>query len=70
MKRVSSKQENWKSEWGEGEISVAATRTKQELIDSAASGCGTLGRAVTFDTRDPWFESSHQTFSTVLKRRK
>ena len=24
------------------------------------SGCGSLGRAAGFDTRDPWFKSSHQ----------
>ena len=23
-------------------------------------GCGAVGRAVTSDTRDPWFESRHQ----------
>ena len=42
------------------------------------SGCGSVGRAVAYETRGPQFESSHrQTFisdiwvlSTVLKRRK
>ena len=31
--------------------------TKQSLLQG--SGCGSVGRAVTSDTRDPWFESSH-----------
>ena len=26
------------------------------------SGCGSIGGAVTFDTRGPWFESSHWRF--------
>jgi len=41
------------------------------------SGCGSDGRAVTFDTGDPWFESSYQQISfdincleVLLKRRK
>ena len=24
------------------------------------SGCGSVGRAVAFDTRGPWFDSSHR----------
>ena len=34
------------------------------------SGCGSVGRAVASDTRDPWFEPSHRQnnfLSTVLK---
>ena len=26
---------------------------------SLGSGCGSVGRAVAFDTRGPWFDSSH-----------
>ena len=36
-----------------------------------ASGCGTVGRAVTFETRNPRLESSRRQFyllSTVLKK--
>ena len=38
-------------------------------IDKGGSGCGAVGRAVTSDTGDPLFESSHGQFyllSTVL----
>ena len=35
---------------------------KCELI---SSGCGAVGRAVTHDTRDPRFESSHRQFFTI-----
>ena len=39
-------------------------------IDKGGSGCGAVGRAVTSDTGDPLFESSHGQFyllSAVLK---
>ena len=29
---------------------------------NTGSGCGADGRPVTYDARDPWFESSHQQF--------
>ena len=37
------------------------------------SVCGAVGRAVASDTRDPWFESSHQQIDCIeilSKRRK
>ena len=40
-------------------------------IITMASGCGTVGRAVTFETRNPRLESSRRQFyllSTVLKK--
>ena len=29
-------------------------------IKQLDSGCGSVGRAVTSDIKDPWFQSSHQ----------
>ena len=30
------------------------------MFDTMGSGCGTVGRVVTSDTRDQWFESSQR----------
>ena len=45
------------------------------IYNELGSGCGSVGRAVAPQTRDPQFESSHWTFlftvlKTVLKKRK
>ena len=34
----------------------------REEIVKAGSGCGSVGRVVAYDTRDPRFESSHQLY--------
>ena len=31
----------------------------EHLSSMLGSGCGTVGRVVASDTRDPWFESQH-----------
>ena len=37
-----------------------------KLKNIISHGCGTVGRAVAFDIRDPWFESQHlQSFSNL-----
>ena len=50
---------------------------QQRKIGNWGSGCGSVGKAVTSDTRGPRFESHHRKsfiehckLSTVLKRRK
>ena len=35
-------------------------------MDAQGSGCGAVGKAVTFDTRDPWFKSPHQLIIYML----
>jgi len=35
------------------------THGLDKVEQSVGSGCGSVGRAVTSDTRGPWFESSH-----------
>ena len=36
---------------------------------SKGSGCGSVGRAVAFDTRDPWFDSSRRQKMATLKKK-
>ena len=35
----------------------------QSLVHFMGIGCGAVGRAVVSETRDMWFDSSHQQFS-------
>ena len=44
--------------------------SQQDPLSYLGSGCGAVGRVVALDTRDPWFEFSHQQYyllSTILK---
>ena len=41
-------------------LSCKVTKVENQQIESRVSGCGTVGRAVASDFRDPWFESQHR----------
>ena len=40
-------------------ISKTDRLSRRTIKRNTGSGCGSLGRAVTFDTIGPWFDSSH-----------
>ena len=39
----------------------------EETFTIKGSGCGAVGRAVVYDTRDLWFESSHRQIRFTMK---